>query len=270
MKKNSISSTIVAQSQFMQSPISYRRGIPFFYDKTSADFQKDIYERYDSMVVRQSALHLADDLWQGYPMQAILDFASPHYSTTQLHDIVEVGCGVGRWIATLAQNHLQTKCWGIDYSYQMLKRANEFWIQGKEITIDLSHKGFLSPITKKGVQLPNLKLGLAKADKLPFASNSQDLVLSSFLFDRLDAPIEALLEMQRILRPSGKIIIITPLNFNQTTHWQNLYPSHKIHQLLVQMKFRILEWQDNLHIKEPLDARGNTITWNCLGFVIAK
>ena len=88
----------------MKKPLRYRNGIPFFYDKTATDFKKDIYERYDDMVVRQTALHLADALWGHYPIQAVLDFAEEHYQNYPEHNILEVGCGVGRWIGSLAKD----------------------------------------------------------------------------------------------------------------------------------------------------------------------
>jgi ubiquinone/menaquinone biosynthesis C-methylase UbiE len=254
----------------MKSPISYRKGIPFFCPKSETDFQKDVYERYDEMVVRQSAIHLADELWGGYPMQAIFDFANVHYPTYDVQHMLEIGCGVGRWIATLAQIYPEASCWGIDYSYQMLKRAREFWIQGKAIRIDLSNKGFPKILQAKGQRLSNLQLGLAEATELPFAQDSQGLIVSSFLLDRLDEPAKGLAEMHRVLAPDGKLILITPLNFNQASHWQTLYPPIKLHRVLTQMGFTILDWKEAFAIQEPLDARGNVVTWNCLGCVASK
>lgn len=252
----------------MKKPISYRKGIPFYYDKTEADYKADLYERYDDMVVRQSALHLADDLWGAYPMQAILDFAKVHYPDNPNH-IVEIGSGVGRWIASLAQGYPKANCWGIDYSYQMLKRAKEFWMDGKDIMIDLSCKGFPKTLAK-GHQLTNLQLGLAKGENLPFANDSQDLVLNSFLLDRLDDPVKGLAEMYRVLKVKGKLILITPLNFKQAKHWESLYPTSKIRDLLHEIGFEILHWQEGIRIEEPLDFHGNGIAWRCLGLVLIK
>ncbi len=47
----------------MQPPLRHRNGIPFYINKTEAEFKDDVYERYDEMVTKQTALHLADDLW---------------------------------------------------------------------------------------------------------------------------------------------------------------------------------------------------------------
>lgn len=250
----------------MKAPLSYRKDIPFYCDKTAVDYQKDPYERFDSHVVRQTALHLADDWWKGYPMQAILDFAAPYYPKSPT-SIVEIGCGVGRWIASLAQIYPQATCWGIDYSYQMLRQAQTFWIKGQAMTLDLSHKGLTPSLIVEGKTVPNLSFGLAQAAQLPFADKSQSVVLSSFLLDRLEDPVQGLLEMKRVLQADGTLILVTPLNFNKADNWQQFYPAIKIQDYLHQLGLEVIKWQEDLFIQEPLDGHGNLITWKCLGLV---
>ncbi len=254
----------------MKAALSQRGRIPFFYKKSDKEFQLDPYERYESMVSRQSALHLADGLWDSYPMQAVLDFAAPFYPSSQVAHILEIGCGVGRWIATLAQTFPKADCWGIDYSYQMLKRAREFWVDQTDIHIDLSSKGFSNILNIKGHRLKNLNFGLAKASALPFNYESQDLIINSFLLDRLDDPARGLAEMYRVLRPKGKLILITPLNFSKAAHWKAYYPPIKLFQLLGQIGFEVLDWQEEILINEPLDFHGNSVRWKCIGFAAQR
>jgi len=253
----------------MLPPINIRKGIPFFHQKTELEFQQDVYERYDEMVVRQSALHLADQLWGRYPFQPIMDFAEKHYPNTTAINILEIGCGLGRWIATMANQFPKSTCWGIDYSYQMLRYANEFWVEGQELSIDLSDKG-LGQLTLRRAQLNNLKFGLAKAEKLPFEDNSQQLVLNSFLLDRLENPIAGLKEMYRVLNPTGKLIVVSPLNFKKAAHWEMFYPSCQLSNVLEKIGFEILEWKEDIIVNEPLDRHGNFVRWACLGFVARK
>ena len=253
----------------MKPIVLHRKGIPFFYQKTNLEFQQDIYERYHEMVIRQSALHLADNLWETYPFQPILEFAQSHYSIPTNANIVDIGCSVGRWIATLAKAYPKSTCWGIDYSYQMLKRANEFWVEGKEITIDLTEKGWSKTI-QKGQQLENLKFGLAKAEHLPFQTESQDLVVNSFLIDRLESPQKGLEEMYRILKKNGRLVVVSPLNYNKKEHWQTYFPPVKLSNILTDIGFEIIDWKEDIVVNEPLDFRGNVVRWTCLGFVVAK
>ena len=253
----------------MRQAISYREGIPFYYPKSAFEFQQDIYERYHEMVLRQSLLHNADSLWGGYPFQSILDFAEKHNPQGQNINILEIGCGVGRWIASLAEKYPDATCWGIDYSYQMLKRADEFWITGKEVTLDGRGRG-LGELTLKGNQIGNLNFGLAKVEDLPYDDNTQDLVVNSFLLDRLEEPHNGLLEMHRVLKTGAKLIVVTPLNFKQAKHWERYYPSSKISELLKEIGFTIVDWDEDILVNEPLDRHGNYLSWKCLGFVVEK
>ncbi len=253
----------------MRAPLLHRKSIPFFYDKSPAEFQKDRYERYDPMVIRQTALHLADDLWKKYPLQSVLDFAQPYLPATP-QTITELGCSVGRWIATLAQGYPEANCWGLDFSYQLLKRGREFWVEEKMIMLNSAHLGFSGIQMLRGQALDNLHFGLAKAADLPFEDNSQDLVVHSFLLDRVADPAAALREHFRVLSPGGRMIFITPLNFQEAGLWEKYYPAIKIHRLLEQLGFSILEWRDDLEIIEPLDARGNSVVWRTIGVVVQK
>lgn len=254
----------------MREPISFRKGIPFFCSKSEVEFRQDVYERYDEMVVRQSALHMADEIWGGYPMQKVLDFAKSYYPKTPIQNILEVGCGVGRWIAEAAHEFPDANCWGIDYSYQMLKQANDVWVNGKELILDLSNRGFSKEVKIEGHNIGNLQFGLAKATDLPFEDESQDLILNSFLLDRVDDPILSLKEWYRVLKSNGRLIIVTPLNFQQASHWDNLYPPNKIKSILTNIGFEILAWQEDLKIDELLDLHGNNVRWKCLGLVLWK
>ena len=253
----------------MRPALRHRKGIPFYHDKTELEFKEDVYERYHEMVLRQSALHLADKFWEGYPFRPILDFAEKHYPNKKDLNILEVGCGVGRWLVSIAKRYPASTCWGIDYSYQMLKRAKEFWIDGKEITIDWTDKGLYQQ-SIKGEQCKNLNFGLARVEDLPFEENSQELVLSSFLLDRIDQPMKGLEEMYRVVKPQGQLILVSPLNFKKAVHWEKYYPSSKLSNMLKDMGFEILDWKEDIVVKEPLDRHGNFLCWKCLGFVVQK
>lgn len=254
----------------MIKPLSFRNGIPLFISKTELETKQDVYERYDGVVIKQTALHLADDLWGEYPMQAVLDFAKDHYPSGDVDNILELGSGVGRWIATLAQKYPQSNCWGIDYSYQMLKRADEFWVKGKELIIDLKKKGAKEIILAKGMELTNINFGLSKASELPFEDNSQDIITNSFLIDRLTDPVAGLREMKRVLKENGKLIVVSPLNYNKAKHWEKLYPPIKIYNVLLDLGFIIEDWKEDMVIEEPLDLRGNSVVWKCIAFVAVK
>ena len=253
-----------------KKPLFERKGIPFYVEKSEQDFQKDPYERFDPMVRRQTALHLSDQLWGYYPYASVLHYAQSFYQKKRLENILEVGCGVGRWIAHFAQVFPDARCCGLDFSYQMLKRAKEYWIEGKMIDVDATDKGLERLQIQVEQPLRNLSFGLAKASQLPIRDNSLDLVCSSFLLDRLAQPEAGMKEMYRSLRTGGLLLLVSPLNFQQKLHWQQFYPPERFGSFLQSLGYSILLWEENISIKEPIDRQGNMLNWNCLKLVAQK
>jgi len=253
----------------MQSPVRIRRDIPFFYDKSETEFRADIYEHYEGMVLRQSLLHLVDELWEGYPFQKILDWTIENIPQKSKMNIVDIGCSVGRLIAEIASKYPQSECYGLDYSYQMLRQAQDFWVKGKRIDFDLSKRGF-GTISLEGENLANLHFGLAKAVQLPFASDSLDVVCNSFLLDRVEEPLQVIEEMYRVLKVGGRLLSITPFNFQKTKHWQNFYPFSKLKSEVQSVGFQFVKDKKEFQLKEYLDANKNAVEWNCTAFVLEK
>lgn len=252
----------------MDEPLLHRKNIPFFYHKSEAEFKEDHYEKYDPSVLRQSMLHLSDQLWGAYPLQSVFDYVKLQVEQVDCKDILEIGCGVGRLIAELATSYPKANCWGMDYSYQLLKKAREIWMDGEDSEMNFSRYGFDSMHKIVGRALTNVQFGLCKAEQLPFSDNSQDVIVSSFLFDRLLDPIQGVREMKRVLRKNGRIIIVTPLNFIKATHWEKFYPPIKLYSQLQTMGFSIVDWREDLLIEEPLDLRGNRVQWQCVAIVL--
>lgn len=260
----------------MLPPILIRRQIPFFHDKSEAEFRNDPYERYDEMVVRQTALHLADALWGGYPFQPIWDWVAKNLPVGETGlpegeklEVADIGCGVGRLAGEMAKEHPEGQVWGIDHSYQMLRRAHEFWVEGKTLELDWTSRG-MRPMQLDGSALANLKLGLAKAEKLPFDDNSLDVATSTFLLDRLEDPAAALREMHRVLKFRGRLLLVSPLNFQLAQNWKRFHPGGRLIDFLQKTGWKIESWRDDWEVREPMDARGNSITWRCVGVVAEK
>lgn len=98
-------------------------------------------------------------------------------------DVVDVGCGNGKYARLLAQF---TKSFtGIDKSIQQIEYAR---IQCRK-SLFIHHDGI----------------------HLPFENSSKDAILSSWMLGTLDSDdrrIKVILEMKRILKENGKIILI--------------------------------------------------------------
>ncbi len=248
---------------------AHRRGIPFYHQKTEAEFKDDVYERYDELVTRQTALHLADELHGEYPFQALQDYLQSHLPTGDKLAVADIGCSVGRLIGDLAVAHPSWDAYGIDLSYQMLRQANDFWTQGETLKPNLIRYGWGTPALP-GHQLPNLHFALAKGEQLPFPDASLDVLINTFLIDRLPGPFAAFREWARVLQPGGKLITVSPLNFLSPEGWRAADPPVKILAYLQANGWLIEDWTDPLLLTEPMDVRGNAVRWNCLAFVLTK
>jgi len=252
----------------LSETVKIRKDIPFFYSKSEAEFRADKYEYIES-VNRQLILHLADQYHINYPFQSILDWIFEKTANSQPDSILEIGCSIGRMISELAKKHPKSNCWGIDYSYQLLRQANDFYVKGKDLKIDGRDKGF-KQLTLQGKQLSNLHFGLARGEQLPFEKESLDLVFSSFTLDRFEEPILVLQEVFRVLKKGGNSLIISPLNFQKKEHWKAFFPVKKLEKVIKEIGFTLKSSPETFLVKEPLDGRGNHLNWECVGFVLRK
>jgi len=108
--------------------------------------------------------------------------------------ILDVGCGTGILLAELLSQVHSVKVFGIDPCGEMLEIARQ--------------RLPCEAVMKQG-----------SVDQLPFADHSFDAVVSSSAFHYFREPGRALVEMRRVLKPSGRLII---------TDWCHDYLSCKI------------------------------------------
>ena len=247
-------------------PVARRRNIPFYHAKSEAEFRDDVYERYDELVTRQTALHLADQLHADYPFRTVLDYLLRWLPTTPDPVFLDLGCSVGRIAAEVAQRFPAADVYGLDLSYQMLRQAHDFWVAGETLRPNLPRYGWGTP-TLSGRQLPNLHFALARAGELPFPDRSVDVLFNSFLIDRLPDPFGAFAEWRRVLRPGGRLVFVSPLNYLNPASWRTAFPPVRLVHHLTAAGWDLLDWTDPLEVFEPMDARGNGMHWRCVAGV---
>jgi len=254
----------------LPTPISTRRDIPFYHAKSEAEFKDDVYERYDELVTRQTGLHLADELHGGYPFQALLEYILRWLPAADAPlAIADLGCSVGRLAAEIARRQPTSTIYGLDLSYQMLREAHAFWVKGETLRPNLIRYGFGHP-ELRGHRLTNLHFALSKAETLPFPDASLDLIVNTFLIDRLPQPLGVFTEWARVLKPGGRLITVSPLNFLKAQSWRDAHPPARIVKKLTDAGWELEGLTDPLLLDEPMDARGNAVRWKTLAFVVRR
>ena len=96
--------------------------------------------------------------------------------------LLDVGCGTGALLYRLAAVHPATRLVGVDPAPAMLKVAR------RKLPSDIAlHEGW--------------------AEQLPFPDAQFDLIVSCSVFHYVARPLDALIEMRRVLRPGGQLVL---------------------------------------------------------------
>lgn len=84
--------------------------------------------------------------------------------------------------------------------------GNRLWLQGhaQYFVTDLSLRGL------RHIHVRDLNLVCADAGALPFADNCFDATLATYAFEHSADPFHLLSEMVRVVRPTGRIILLGP------------------------------------------------------------
>lgn len=101
------------------------------------------------------------------------------------HDVLELGCGLGDLLADMLEAGYV--CRAVEHSPQMVEAARE-------------------TLQKRKLGTPGLVVQ-GSAQRLPFADNSFDNVVSTFPSEYIYDP-ETIVEVARVLRPGGCLIVI--------------------------------------------------------------
>jgi ubiquinone/menaquinone biosynthesis C-methylase UbiE len=125
-----------------------------------------------------------DRRWHSYVTNT-LTFLMEYLHLEGHETILDVACGTGELEKMLVATYPQTKIVGVDISTQMLEIARS-----------------------KFVDRSNIKFIQASAISLPFPNDSFDIVVTASAFHYFENPIVALQEIRRVLKSSGKAVIL--------------------------------------------------------------
>ncbi|MDP8206317.1 MAG: bifunctional demethylmenaquinone methyltransferase/2-methoxy-6-polyprenyl-1,4-benzoquinol methylase UbiE [Candidatus Electryonea clarkiae] len=120
-----------------------------------------------------------DILWRNKAVQSLPSSAE---------EILDIGTGTGDLVISAARKNQKLKGFGLDFAAQMVKQA-KLKTQKKHLTERISY------ITGDGLNLP-------------FPDKSFDAVTIAFCLRNIDDKKAALVEMARVLRNGGKVIVL--------------------------------------------------------------
>jgi 2-polyprenyl-3-methyl-5-hydroxy-6-metoxy-1,4-benzoquinol methylase len=87
-------------------------------------------------------------------------------------------------------------------------------------------------LTSDVAQNPNVDRPLrANLTALPFASETFDLIICKHVLEHLEEPESAFRELARVLRPRGRLLVLTPNRFHYVPLLASLLPHH-LHRLV--------------------------------------
>jgi ubiquinone/menaquinone biosynthesis C-methylase UbiE len=136
----------------------------------------------DPIVTEYSAVaKVYDKKWSFYVNATTAETLS-RISVGAADRVLDVGCGTGELLVRMAAKHPGIRLAGLDPAVAMLEVA-------------------------RSKLPPGVDLRVGWANELPWPSQSFDLVVSCNMFHYITHPVEAVREMERVLRPGGRIVI---------------------------------------------------------------
>ncbi|XHX80999.1 MAG: class I SAM-dependent methyltransferase [Stenomitos frigidus ULC029] len=140
--------------------------------------ESTVRDQYNQMSERY------DRRWSRY-LSNTLSFLKEWAAIAPESTVLDIGCGTGEFERLVLLEQPEQTIVGVDLSEGMLELARQ-----------------------KCRNYPHVSFQKASVVALPFADRSFDVIVSASAFHYFDDPIAALIEMQRVLKPDGEIVIL--------------------------------------------------------------
>ena len=131
----------------------------------------------------------------------MLTFNFKKYTLNHNGSMLDVGCGEGRHIFGVMQEYPMMKCVGLDMDDDSLKKAEEGY-------------SYFESISEVGAEFIK-----GSAYSLPFPDNTFDLIVCSEVLEHLHEYNDAVIEINRVLKPGGKFFASVPAFWPEKICW---------------------------------------------------
>lgn len=188
---------------------------------SESEVELTVRDQYDQLADRY------DQRWKNY-ITDTLTFFKTWANLSSDAVILDIACGTGELERLLAADNPHQRIVGVDLSEQMLTQARH-----------------------KLQAFPQIKFQQATVRSLPFPDHGFDVVISANSFHYFDDPLASLQEMQRVLKPDGRLVLLDwcrdgwfcqlcdlILKWIDPAHKQ-CYTQKELHNLLTLAQFQI-------------------------------
>ena len=131
----------------------------------------------------------------------MLTFNFKKYDLNKEGSMLDVGCGEGRHIFGVMQEFPMMKCIGLDMDNDSLQKAEEGY-------------AYFESISDAGAEFMK-----GSAYSLPFSDNTFDLIVCSEVLEHLHEYNDAVIEINRVLKPGGKFYASVPASWPEKICW---------------------------------------------------
>jgi SAM-dependent methyltransferase len=139
----------------------------------------------------------------------------------RVHDVLDVGCGVGHWSQLLASAlPADTRVIGVDRDPLWIEKATE-----RAAARGISHR---------------FQYRQSEAEALPFPDASFDLVTCQTLLIHVVDPPGVIAEMARVVRPGGLVLVAEPNNLASSLVLNSISFNEPIEEILAGVRLQLI------------------------------
>jgi SAM-dependent methyltransferase len=172
--------------------------------------------------------------------QDFIELIGRRFAFEKVHDVLDVGCGVGHWAQVLASAlPVEAQVIGVDRDQSWVDKANE-----RAASRRISHR---------------FRYQLSEAQALPFPDASFDLVTCQTLLIHVADPGVVIAEMVRVVRPGGLVLVAEPNNVTSSLIMNSIGVSDPIEKILAGVRLQLLCERGKAALGEGNNSVGDVV-----------
>lgn len=186
-----------------------------------------------------SAEHFGDtrDHWWNLDFVQLM---AKRWGLDTVHDVLDVGCGVGHWgmlLASVMPEHVRVT--GIDRELRWVEHATAR-AQARGLGARFSYRQ-------------------GEAQRLPFPDNSFDLTTCQTVLIHLRDPSAAISEMRRVTRPGGLVAVAEPNNLSESLLLDSISNLASIDEIVELLRFQLTCERGKVALGEGDNSLGDRV-----------